>query len=170
MHVLHHKCDNIYSPIFNQPVCTDFTTVLQMMARKEPVSKFMHPFYVITPVFRNILKCGLKSISFGFTLWIMHDDWLVYFCSISNVLIDRRLMSTIKLYSHSVNETRYDPFFHLRAGTTFFFHFSSKNYYVYKVNMILGRRNQMFETVRRENWHWFNCMGGILHKCTYAFR
>lgn len=42
-------------------------------------------FYLITPGFRNILKCELKSISFGFTLWIMHDDWLVYYCSISNV-------------------------------------------------------------------------------------
>lgn len=52
----------------SQPVCIDFTTALQMKASKQPVSKFMHPFYVITPGIRNILKFGLKSISFGFTL------------------------------------------------------------------------------------------------------
>lgn len=75
-------------------------------------------FYVITPGFRNILKCELKSISFGFTLWIMHDDWFVYFCSISNVPIDRRLMSTIKLYAYLVND---DPFFIQELEQRFFF-------------------------------------------------
>lgn len=99
--------------------------------------KIYAPFLlnVITPGFRNILKCGLKSISFGFTLWIMHDDWLVYFCSIR----DRRLMSTIKLYSHSLNEASCDPFFIQELEQRFFFLSSSKNYNVFEMSMILGR-------------------------------
>lgn len=138
MHVLHHKCDNIYSPISSQPVCMDLTTVLQMKARKEPVSKFMHPFYVRYHV--GLLKYFEMRIEKYF-VWFhtMDHAWRL----VSLLLLDKR--QTADEHNQVVfaftKWSKLRPFFHSRAGTTFFFFLSSsKNYNVYETSMILGWR------------------------------